>query len=111
MDLTRKEALKFHRQMWTEMQEALGDKPDALARVKFKYKWCEEHFPSDRVMFGCFLCEYARSDDIDNCSKCPIVWPDNRKKYSCQCVPFCNHAPISEILRLRERKWWHFWKR
>lgn len=34
MKLTREEALKYHRQMWSDMQRELGDYPKAAERIK-----------------------------------------------------------------------------
>ena len=39
MKLTKKEALKLHKQMWTDMQNKLGDMPSAPDREMFKMKW------------------------------------------------------------------------
>ena len=43
MDLTREEALKLHRQMWTDMQNDLGDCPGVEAREAYKAYWCRKH--------------------------------------------------------------------
>lgn len=99
MKLTRERVLELHRQMWTDMQAALGDNPEISERIDFKIKWCKSHFPDETIINHCFLCDYifGRGDD---CYKCPIVWPykqcvDNKYYYS---------APISEILALPERE-------
>ena len=115
MDLTRKEALRLHRQMWTDMQKSLGDNPSAEERAEFKYKWCDEHFPGEKVCNNCFLCQYAipivqstgNYDDI--CTMlCPIDW---KKAGLVDCCSewegggeFYEHAPLSEILALPERE-------
>lgn len=95
MKLTKQRALELHRQMWTDMQAALGDTPERHQRVGFKEKWCKSHFPDEKIRNCCFLCDYTFGRS-DSCDKCPIVW-----LYE-QCVDneyYCS-APISEILAL-----------
>lgn len=103
MKLTREEALKYHRQMWTDMQTELGDNPGGGKRVIFKEYWCEKHFPNEVVFCSCFLCEYATQDNSIGCrggQKCPLVWPTG----DCTTDNYYYNAPISEILALPERE-------
>ena len=97
MILTREEALKYHRQMWTDMQRKLGDNPSGYERIRFKDKWCAEHFPDEHISNSCFLCEYVENNSDSSC--CLIAWPYGK------CVTFDYYytAPISEILALPER--------
>lgn len=98
MKLTREEALKYHRQMWTDMQEELGDEPNRTERVVFKEEWCAKHFPGENIMCSCFLCEY-----VNEClggRNCLIVWPYG----NCTTHKYYYDAPISEILALPERE-------
>lgn len=107
MELEREEAVRLHRQMWSEMQKQLGDTPSYYDRAIFKYRWCEEHFPGEKIAHSCFLCEY--DDQFSGlCDHCPIAWPDGdccgrgvlprykRVNY--------RKSPISEILALPERE-------
>ena len=108
MRLTKEEALKYHRQMWRDMQEELGDKPTGFERVKFKGEWCEKHFPNEFIESDCFLCEYTNKfiHILNECKKCPINWGDCRG-YLCPCEEYSvnwKSSPISEILALPERK-------
>lgn len=99
MILTRDEALKYHRQMWSDMKDVLGDNPNAYERIRFKDKWCAEHFPNEHIYCSCFLCEYVNNNDADvGC--CLIDWPNGR----CVTGDYYYTAPISEILALPERK-------
>lgn len=100
MKLTREEALKLHRQMWTDMQKDLGDCPDRVGRSMYKMEWCQKHFPDDNIEADCFVCEYAVKNDIE-CADCPIDWGGS----SCisGIVTYC-HSPINEILALPERE-------
>lgn len=107
MELEREEAVRLHRQMWSDMQAQLGDTPSYYDRAIFKYRWCEEHFPCEHIAHNCFLCEY---DDQfgSNCENCPIAWPDED---CCGGGILPRHknvnyrtSPISEILALPERE-------
>lgn len=117
MKLTREEALKLHRQMWSDMQRDLGDKPNWIQRVNYKRKWLRKHFPKlvdakskdDRfaeiIRNSCFLCEYADAE-FENCV-CLIEWPRGK------CESYAEDAdesddwrymPISKLLALPERE-------
>ena len=104
MKLTREEALKYHRQMWTDMQKELGDKPQAGKRVLFKERWCDKQFPDEHIYANCFLCECLNTDGLGcNCHcgrDCLIVWPHG----SCTAHNYYYDALISEILALPERE-------
>lgn len=101
MKLTREEALRLHREMWSDMQKELGDNPKPYERVIFKEKWCEEHFPTVSIGCNCFLCEYAHGILNETCyNGCPISWPNTY----CTENRYYYNAPISEILALPERK-------
>ena len=104
MDLTREEALKLHRQMWSDMQKELGDCPEYGDRMLFKSKWCEERFPKEEVNAECFLCEYAVHKAGD-CRGCPINWgAATCQKYYIESGVDWRYSPISEILALPERE-------
>lgn len=115
--LTREEALRLHREMWTDMQKTLGDDPEPSFREKFKRDWIRNHGYDD-VTNDCFLCEYSFDGTLTHCSGCPIEWG-----YLCASLDdpefgYCYadyseydgdtqiylFAPISEILRLPERR-------
>ena len=115
--ITREEALRLHREMWTDMQKELGDNPTPKQRFAFKKVWLDAHGYSDVNCF-CFLCEYAGYDGvIGRCNKCPIDWSYlefsnyfNKKSGTCtgkyvknskEEIYLC--ATISEILALPER--------
>ena len=101
MKLTREEALKLHRQMWSDMKAELGDNPSGTERVLFKKEWKEKHFPGESVLDDCFLCEASRLRNCGGgCGKCPIVWPYGK----CFANRYYYNAPISEILALPERR-------
>ena len=102
MKLTREEALKYHRQMWTDMQKALGDNPSPHKRTKFKVDWCEKHLPDNEIYAHCFLCEYLRQNHI-GCHRgkgCLVKWPNG----GCLDDICYESASISVILALPERE-------
>ena len=104
MELTREEALRLHRQMWTDMQTALGDNPSLRDRVAFKIDWCKKHFPNEEIDCSCFLCEYV-SQNSGDCDDCPIKWDDNYDDDCCGLDGITyGYSPISVILALPERE-------
>lgn len=115
MELTREQALKLHRQMWTDMQHDLGDCPMKRQRFNYKDEWTYEHFPDESIQYSCFLCEYADQHIKDSdglCEECPIIWP-NENEASDDSGYFCcsgresgryYNMPISQLLALPERE-------
>lgn len=117
MELTKEKALELHRQMWTDMQEELGNTPYASDRVIFKKEWCDKHFPGETIDNDCFLCEFSTQTmkhiafgDFYACTKyCPIAWKnagiiDCCEMYGESEERYYLAAPISEILALPERE-------
>lgn len=121
-ELTKDEAIRLHLQMWTDMQNELGDKPNPDERAVYKGNWLERH-GYEGVEAHCFLCDYAQEAELQAwlancgthriCGYCPIDWSfltcgafvdkcygryrnGGGEVYQC--------APISEILALPERK-------
>ena len=112
MKLTREEALKYHRQMWGDMQKDIGDTDNAHLRTHYKIEWCKKHFPGESIDNHCFCCEYDVRKYAD-CCNCPIDWPHDEEGRPHCCNPIFNGeesgeyyllAPISEILALPERE-------
>lgn len=111
MKLTREKALKYHNQMWSDMQKELGNNPTFGERFDYKAKWCKEHFPNEYIIHNCFLCEYTNCD----CSKCLIKWPEGRDWISTKCESSLDDdnnwigMPISKMLNLpikKKSKWY-----
>lgn len=109
-NLTRERALELHRQMWTDMQEALGDNPSRDERWIYKDEWIQKHFSDERVYNDCFLCEYCANNqfysrdsfDYDYC-KCPIKWSAGRCEDGWYDSRW-DEMPISKLLALPERE-------
>ena len=114
MKLTREEALKYHRQMWSDMQRDIGDTDNAHLRTNYKAEWLKKHFPNEEIANYCFCCEYNDKIDDCGCYHCPIAWPTDYdgepnccKLVRCSSVwesPYYLVAPIHEILALPERE-------
>lgn len=116
MKLTREEALRLHKEMWTNMLAELGETGSGKeltiirARNEFKRKWCESHFPGTIFLEDCILCEFAKQERMKHgyqehrCHYCPINWGHN-DRFGCESNDVIwNYSPISEILALPERK-------
>ena len=102
MKLTREEALKRHRQMWSDMQRELGDTPPITKRADFKRRWCNNYVYTP--INSCYLCEYVAQMG-KHCDECPIDWG---KSWGTRCIDGdvdYRYSPISEILALPEREW------
>ena len=113
MKLTRKKALEYHRQMWTEMQKDLGDNGSIASRADYKEKWCRKNFPGKDILYNCFLCQYTVQQIEDplffisqDCKRyCPIDWNTgfSNAGMPCQNKIDWRTFPISEILALPEK--------
>lgn len=106
MKLTKEQALELHRQMWTDMQNELGDTPSEYDREDFKREWCKDHFPSEYILSYCFLCEYDDQFKDRFCGHCPIDWSNGGEdEDSCIGWHFTYYkSPISDILALPVRE-------
>ena len=108
MELTREQALKLHKQMWTDMQQELGNTPNSFERELYKRKWCREHFPDKNIRDCCFLCEYAhnkyKSDGGFPCRYCLIKWDCNYCFEGDSIKKSYRNMPISQLLALPERE-------
>ncbi len=106
MKLTKGQALELHRQMWSDMQNSLGDCPSIDERERYKHEWCGNHFPGEHISSHCFLCEYDDQFDDCFCTHCPIDW-SNGGENDALCVRgrfTYGMSPISDILALPVRE-------
>ena len=105
LDITRENALKLHRQMWSDMQRDLGDCPSLNDRLKYKGQWCREHVGNSSIVSDGFLCEYVEEMDREAVcdDTCPIKWVDG----GCMSNNPANNyetMPISKLLALPDRE-------
>lgn len=115
MKLTREKALELHYLMWGDMQNDLGDSPAPALRAKYKEAWIRKHFPDQKVLHNCFLCEFVGRSyyGTNKCWNCPINWDSLAVDDKGYCFEEYKgggdegsiylDAPISEILELPER--------
>lgn len=115
---TKKEALKFHKDMWMKMKEEYGNRPTYMQRHFMKRKYIEGKMHN--CINCCYLCEYANSkaykeNNLNMCNYCPIDWtelaePGDPDTGTCLAIykdgydSIYRCAPISEILTLPERE-------
>lgn len=106
MKLTKEQALEFHRQMWSDMQNELGNTPSEYNREDYKQEWCVNHFPNENISCHCFLCEYDDQFEDYFCAHCPIDWSNGGEdEDSCTRGHFTyDESPISDILALPVRE-------
>lgn len=103
MKLTREEALRLHRQMWSEMKKELGNRPSFEERIGFEDRWCKSHTPGFNPFCNCYLCEYVKQMHL-GCGGCPIEWGTKDGCVSGESKIDFRYSPISDILALPERK-------
>ena len=106
MKLTKEQALKLHRRMWSDMQNILGDCPHSDEREDYKSEWWRDCFPNEDISSYCFLCEYGDQFEDYFCAHCPIDWSNGGEDDdSCTRGRFTyTMSPISEILALPVRE-------
>lgn len=67
--LTKKEAVKLHRELWGWLAEnPMKKKEDWPEMDKYKPLFCE-----------CFPCQYIRKQQEKECDECLFIWPDPTK--------------------------------
>lgn len=112
--ITDDQAIKATIEMWSDMYEVLGEKPDFSSRNSFKERWLNANgyvstYPGmSRVTSDCFLCEcalvkYRKSGyRLPKCSYCPIHWPGDQIHPTIKCVSDSldyRLSPLPDILK------------
>lgn len=100
MKLTKEEAIRLYRQMWSDMLKELGIDPSSSDRIKYKRRWCETH--GYEIANDCFLCEYSDQEGL-GCDQCIIDWSQLHNGYT-ECYPSYLFCVLNRILALPERK-------
>ena len=70
MDLTREQAISWHKRVWEEMADSIESNKRVIDVGKFKENFCIGH--GFYIVNDCFLCEYSCL-----CSNCPVLWGAN----------------------------------
>lgn len=83
-DMSRKEAIALHRDMWRWIAEQIEARRKVLDIHRLKAEFCTKR-GYQSVLFDCFCCEYGyRERGLNKCSVCPLDW--EQPKYSrCPC--------------------------
>lgn len=91
MNISREEAIRKHREMWSWIAEQYEYELDVPVK-RLKTKFVKEHYPNDYPASMCYCCEYAGivlNSEIGgsryNCERCPLEWP------STCCELMCSH--------------------
>lgn len=79
IELTRKQAIMWHRNMWNDMADEIEKCKKVVFVEEFKAQYCFSHNFLG-IHNSCFLCAYAHYD----CSKCPLQWDSTTKEYMCE---------------------------
>lgn len=94
--MTREEAIRGHRAMWSWLAEHPGET---------KKDYLREFDPEARLEAGCYVCEYVEEHYDYDCTYCPLEWPDRdclgRGLFSqwCDAMDEGEHAYAAEIAR------------
>ena len=117
--ITDDQAIKTTIEMWSDMYDVLGAKPDHSSRNLFKERWLNANgyvstYPGmSRVTSDCFLCECAlvkwrkSGYRLPKCSYCPIRWPDDSARQGVKCVRDSldyRLSPLPDILKYLKDK-------
>lgn len=80
MNLTKQEALQWHRRMWIWIAREIARCKCVMHVMFLKEDFCEMFNLNPTV--SCFCCEYAYDNGHVKCGKCPVIWC-NEKSKSC----------------------------
>lgn len=92
MNISKDEAIRKHREMWSWIAEQYENELDGLDVPvnHLKAKFVKEHYPNDNPLSDCYCCEYAgeilnpkRGGAKYNCRRCPLVWPSTCCELMC----------------------------
>ena len=84
--LTRERAIQEHRKMWNWIADQYENHTDicqsckCIQELKTKYITTQTFY--DKIMFGCFCCDYVFSHGR-TCSSCPIDWGSSSASNMC----------------------------
>lgn len=84
--LTKKQAIELHRDMWNCIADEIERSKKVLDIFGLKRRYCKTA-GFGRVMFNCFLCEYAghvAESYANMCSYCPLEWESKFNEFMCE---------------------------
>lgn len=90
MNITREEAIRKHREMWSWIAEQYENGSDVRVN-HLKVKFIREHYPNDYPDSSCYCCEHAGralnsvicGSKYNNCERCPLEWPSTYCEFMC----------------------------
>lgn len=68
--LTRKSAIKWHREMWNYIADVIENSRMVQNIGELKREFLRKYGFQRRVQANCFLCEYTKM----HCDECPLKW-------------------------------------
>lgn len=91
MNISREEAIRKHREMWSWIAEQY-ENGVALPVHRLKQNFIKKCYPYDSPDSDCYCCAYTKTlteleigGSLYNCEMCPLEWPSNEKNFMC-CV-------------------------
>ncbi len=78
MELTREEAISWHRKMWNWIADRIEEEKEFQYIGILKEEYCKKN--NITIRNECFCCEFANG----NCYYCPLNWDSNLAEYMCE---------------------------
>lgn len=93
MELTREEAIRYHREMWNWIADQIEKEGHVQLISRLKDSFIYKNFPGVFIRHDCFCCHYAQyqsvNKDNDMCENCPLDWGNPYKKNYFDCEKEC----------------------
>lgn len=93
MNLTKQEAIKYHRAMWIWIAREIARRNKTVSAkrkktasiVEYKAKYIRDimGLSVNDVYDNCFCCEYVQEKRERGCSDCPVIWGKDKEKTCC----------------------------
>lgn len=78
MELTREEAISWHRKMWNWIADRIEEEKEFQYIGILKKEYCKNN--NLTIKNECFCCEFTNG----NCYNCPLNWGSNLAEYMCE---------------------------
>lgn len=101
MNLTKQEAISWHRRMWIWIAKQIAKHRKVMDIVELKKHFCDMFnvYPKS----DCFCCDY----DNQICKSCPVVWKDEESDISA----FCAYSEYGQCVLIYEDYEHNNWKK
>lgn len=100
MILTKKEAVKLHRQLWNRIADKTLEEKRWVEKVEVIQEITNKY-----IAYNCFCCDYD-SQLGNECDYCPIVWPCEGDLHRCSSSIYLkwssstNYKEVAQLARL-----------